>query len=79
MKYPMYCIRDIKATDFGIPVIDINDETAKRSFAIRLHNDNSLSFRPSDYELYSIGEYDTETGHIESCFPEFICTGDEVF
>lgn len=79
MKYPIFSLRDVKANGFAPPVVYVNEAVARRDFQYRLHNDNSMGFSPSDYELYRIGVFDTELGTIEGCLPEFIVTGSEAY
>lgn len=79
MKYPMFSYRDVKANGFTPPQVCVNQQVAKRDFDYRLHNDNSMGFSPSDYELYMVGEFDPETGKVEGCLPEFIIGGAEIF
>lgn len=47
MKVPFYSIRD-KLAGFGYPTVDLNDQTAKRNFAVAVNNPsvNSMSFAP---------------------------------
>lgn len=79
MTYPVFSVRDVKANGFTPPTVYVNSEVAKRDFDYRLHNDNSMGFSPSDYELYMVGSFDPETGKIEGCLPEFIVGGAELF
>lgn len=79
MKYPMYCYRDNKANDFSPPMITQNEETAKRDFDYRLHNDKSMGFSPNDFDLYYVGTFDTANGQIEGILPEFVVNGAELF
>lgn len=83
MKVPFYSIRD-KLAGFGYPTVDLNDQTARRNFAVAVNNPqvNSMSFAPGDYDLYKVGFFDTETGQIlslESGVPEFVVSGTSVF
>lgn len=66
MKYNIYAIRDIK-TGYLQPTVDMNDDSAIRNFEHAISNTSSLFYtHASDYSLYVIGEYDTETGVINS-------------
>ena len=73
----MYCFRDNKANDFSPPMCHVNESTAKRDFDMRIHSDRSMGFSPNDYDLYYVGEFDTETGSVDSVLPEFVCNGAE--
>lgn len=79
MKYPLYSIRDNKATSFSPPVVQVNEAVMRRDFEYRLHNDRAMGFAPSDYELYQIGNFDVDTGVLEPFpIPEFIVSGGEM-
>lgn len=66
MNYPLYCIRDLKAS-FQEPFLSANDQAAKRDFILRLATSNVLTrTAPSDFDLYFIGHFDTETGLLTS-------------
>lgn len=79
MKYPVYCVRDLKV-EFLSPMIYMNEAAAKRDFAYRINTgDTMYSFAPADYELYQIGTFDSEKGIIESFqIPEFISRGTDM-
>lgn len=79
MKYPIFSLRDVKANAFCPPYVCVNEAVARRDFDYRLHNDNSMGFSPSDYELYRIGAFDSDLGKIEPEMPEFIVSGAELF
>lgn len=80
MKYPMYSIRD-KKTAFGFPFTETNDGTAKRGFTMAINSgEGVMSFAYGDYELYRIGEFDTDKGVIFALdIPVLVCSGDSVF
>lgn len=69
MKVRMYGFNDTKAQAFigdsaGL-LLFRNDVVAVRQFADLCRQEGSLFARhPADYELVSLGEFDTETGHI---------------
>lgn len=78
--YPMYAVRDIKADGFGMVQLYVNEQTAKRDFDYRLHNDHSMGFSPADYDLYKIGEMNGRTGQVTGLeIPEFIVNGGQLF
>lgn len=79
MKMPIYALRDKLSTEFLFPAPDSNEYTAKRSFARGIKEGNGMiSFRPSDYDLYMVGTYDSKTAQFESCVPEFVCNGQDL-
>lgn len=75
----MYGIRDCH-TGFMSPQTDLNDETAKRNFAMSVNNNPGvLGFRPGDFDLYYLGQFNTESGELKAITPiEFIVNGANV-
>lgn len=75
----LYAIRDIHS-GFMQPMVDVNDETAKRNFAYMINNNPGvIAFRPADFELYLIGSIDSESGLLAPLVPcEFIVNGASV-
>lgn len=66
MKYGCYVIKDIKA-GYLTPMFDQNDATAMRNFQRATMNTQDVLYsHGSDFELYRIGEYDTDTGIIKT-------------
>lgn len=60
----IYCVRD-KKTTFMTPNVDYNDMSAIRNFEHAIRNTESLFYsHAEDYELYKLGEFDSETGEI---------------
>ena len=81
MLVKLFSIRD-KLAGFGQPMTDVSEATAKRNFAYAINNNDQLNFSPSDYDLYSVGEFDTDKGVFvppESGLPEFVINGSSVF
>lgn len=81
MRYPVYTIHDKKVGFDTQFLVQVNEEAAKRAFEMAINNPGSmLAFIPSDFELYQIGEFDTETGVFNGYpFPEFIIGGAELY
>lgn len=64
MIYPVYSMRD-KHTGFSVPTFDVNDQSAIRNFSNALVNAGGiLSFAPADFDLYRLGEFDSDTGRL---------------
>lgn len=78
MKYGLYSIRD-KMSGYGVTNCQVNDEIAKRNFDMLVMDENAtlLSTHPQDFELYCVGEFDSDTGKVTS-FDQIrlICKGD---
>lgn len=61
-------VRDAQLGAFMQPFFTQSIGVAVRSFADEVNRQESpMNAHPDDYELFEIGEYDEETGHI-SCF-----------
>ena len=80
MKFGIYCIKD-NINGFMTPTLDNNDPSAVRNFANAMTNTKSLFYtHPSDFSLYKVGEFDTDSGIIDSYnSPVFIETGTVVY
>lgn len=76
MIYKVYAMRD-KLLGFGVPVVDMNENSARRSFRLRVQNDSLISGAPADFDLYELGDYDSESGKVIGYdAPKFICNGE---
>lgn len=72
MKFPVYAIRD-KLLGFGMPILRDNDAVASRAFEYDVtRSDSPYSAHPEDYTLFYIGEYDTDSAHINSVSPRLV-------
>lgn len=77
MKYGLYAMRDSATRQFLSITTDLNNDVAMRNFDFAMMKNEQLRFRPSDFALYCIGSYDTESGHIEVKQPECLRLGTE--
>lgn len=78
MIYPMYSIRDNKV-GFMPPTCDQSDQSAIRNFAFAINGDGLMNYSPKDFDLFKVGEFDSEKGEIKSCMPKNICDGISVY
>ena len=79
MKYPLFCVRDVKV-GFGQPMVHMSDQVAIRDFSYKINQPNSLMDAfPGDFDLYQVGVFDTDSGEIEKCLPVFIISGKDVY
>lgn len=75
MKKMLFAIKDNKV-GFLAPMVDDNENTAIRNFKYAVSNNDILNFAPSDFDLFRIGEFDTDSGIITALSsPDFICNG----
>lgn len=68
MIISIYSINDA-LNGFGSPSLQNNDAAAMRSFA-EIFKD---VYQPSDYSLWKIGSFDTNTGEIIPEIPSVVC------
>lgn len=67
MVNPVYSIRDSKG-DFWAPRVFQNEPSAVRDLAmVANETGNVISFAPRDFELYYVGDFDSETGKLIPC------------
>ena len=80
MTYPIYSVRDLKG-DFYAPRIEQNDESAIRWFSMTVNTPETLTyFAPSDFQLFRIGSFDSESGLISPLnLPVLLISGNDVF
>ena len=77
MKYGLYAMRDSATRQFLSISVDMNNDVAMRNFDFAMMNNEHLRFRPSDFALYRIGDYDSASGQIEPQQPECLRLGTE--
>lgn len=78
MRLFIYCVRDRAVASFGNPMFMVSDGQAIRSFTDEInreHGDNQLFKHPDDFDLYKLGEFDTESGEFTVNVPEQISIG----
>lgn len=81
MKYVICSMRD-KHVGFTEPRLFVNEKVAIRGFANSINNSpvgSDLGFAPGDFDLYKLGEFDSDTGMYDTHIPEFIVSGISVF
>lgn len=80
MIYPIYCIRDQKVGFQPQIIVEQSDQSAIRGFSYSINGNTGLmNYSPTDFDLFKIGEFDTETGKIDSVIPVNICSGISVY
>lgn len=78
MLVNMYSIKD-KLIGFYQPMTDANDDSAIRNFVDSFKNSTgSMRYNPEDFELYSIGKFDTDCGVIIDNVPVLLFKGSEL-
>jgi len=67
-----------KKIGFDVPFTMPNEGAAIRSFGEACKNkESNLAKYPEDFELFSIGEFDTATGEIKPNEIKLICTAEQ--
>lgn len=76
MKKFVYAIKDEKV-GFLEPIIDENEQTAVRNFSYTICDPKNIcNFAKSDFTLYFLGYFDTDTGiFTQDEIPQLICNG----
>lgn len=74
MKYGLYSVRDCVSEIFFQPFIERNHNTARRVFAASLKA-QIKDIKVSDFELWYLGNFDSEKGEITDLWKEMICVG----
>lgn len=64
MIQKIYSVFDRKAVLYGTLMFFANDEMAKRGAAdlMRVGGDTPMNHYPEDFDIYCVGEFDTESG-----------------
>lgn len=79
MKYPIFSYRDVKV-GFLPPQCEQSEQAAVRGFAYAINSkDGIMNFSPKDFDLFKVGEFDTDNGQVTSCIPELVVSGTSVY
>lgn len=66
MTLGLYSIRDVRS-GFGVPSFEVNDGVAVRNFRHAVQSSfDVLKSHKSDFSLYCVGFFDTDTGLLQS-------------
>lgn len=79
MVRQVFTLRDLKS-DFGSPFCCVNANIARRELSqvVNSEKHSPISQFPEDYDMYQIGEFNTESGELTAIDKKFICNGLEV-
>ena len=78
MILQIFAVRDRATDQFGTPMFLITSGQAIRSFTDevnRADKDNQIFAHPDDFDLYSLGSFNTDTGEFVTVVPEQVCIG----
>lgn len=73
MVYNVYSVLDVNV-GYGVPIVQDNDAVAMRAFENGCVDQSSIWYtHSSDFSLWCIGSFDTDSGKLESAAPRKIC------
>ena len=78
MKLLIFAVRDRATDQYGTPMFLISRGQAIRSFSDEVNRkaqDNQLNQHPEDFDLYQLGEYDTDAGTFRTDTPAQVAIG----
>ena len=84
MRLQIFAVRDRATDQYGTPMFLVSSGQAIRSFSDevnRKHSDstpNPLNQHPEDFDLYSLGEWNTDTGMFETGVPKQLAIGKDL-
>lgn len=81
VKLKIFCVRDRATDQFGNPMFLIAMGQAIRSFTDEINRqaaDNQMYAHPDDFDLYDLGDYDTDTGTFTTKAPDMVAIGKNV-
>lgn len=75
----LYSVRDLATNIFNQPWCDLNDEAALRGFSYQINNNDLMGFKPSDFQLFQVGEFDSDKGDVKHIIPVLVSRGEDVY
>lgn len=79
MIMQIFSVRDVNV-GFNQPYCEVNDDVAIRGFSYAINNSDIMGFAPKDFDLYCVGDFDTNSGIINPTVPPILVShGTEVF
>lgn len=81
MKYIVCCVRDRAIDQFGNPFVVVSTGQAVRTFSDEINKrseGNQLNAHPEDFDLFTLGEYDTDTGMFDTDVPRQLAVGKDL-
>ena len=76
MILKIFSVYDMKAKFFGQPFYEQQEESALRAFTDAVNDssraENMWNKHPADFQLFVIGEFDNESGHVHPLGPNAI-------
>ena len=75
MKLEIYALRDSATDQYGNPMFLVSTGHVLRVISDEVNkegSDNQLARHPSDFELFSLGTFDTQTGLFDTGVPKSV-------
>lgn len=78
MKLLVFAVKDTKANEYGTPLFFQTKEVAVRSLSevVNRQEDHPFYKYPQDFELFVIGEFNTENAEIKATEKTFVISLD---
>lgn len=77
MMIGIYTVRD-NVNGFIQPTFDMYEANQVRQFSYAVNQPGMMKFKPEDFSLFKIGEYDSDSGEIVPCEPKLIVHATDV-
>ena len=81
MIHQVFIVKDRASDSFGIPMFLMAKGQAIRSFSDEVNRaaeDNQLYKHPDDFDLYFVGEFDSDSGEFDCDAPIVLVRGKDV-
>lgn len=81
MKLQIFAVRDRATDQYGTPMFLVSSGQAIRSFTDEVNRQdaqNQIYQHPDDFDLFQLGEFDTDTGTFSAYQPKQLCVGGSV-
>jgi hypothetical protein len=81
MKYLVFTVRDRATDQYGSPMFLISVGQAVRSFTDEVNRadaTNGLFAHPDDFDLYTLGSWDSDSGLFDAGVPQMVVAGKSV-
>lgn len=78
MRLCIFAVRDRATDQFGNPMFLVSVGQAIRSFSDEINrsaSDNNFFLHSDDFDLYSLGSFDTDVGKFSVSDPEMVAVG----
>lgn len=81
MILQIFCVRDRATDQYGNPMFLVSSGQAIRSFSDEINRadaQNQLNTHPEDFDLYHLGQFNTDSGVFDTHTPRQIAVGKDL-